>query len=100
MLMEGKSLELAPLFSPERTPISSAAKVLAEQIPTARDLAERVLPASEIELGELQPGQGAVGNVDGIHTAACRDHNGCLHQLSPIRTHMGGVLRWNEVEQT
>ena len=99
-LLEGKTHKLQDLLAPSRTSIQSTAKALAEQVTTARDLLERVLPAKTVNVEELQPGEGTVGNVDGTHTAACRDQHACVHQLSPICTHMGGVLRWNPVEQT
>lgn len=99
-LMEGKTCELSEALSPGRVPVGSAMNVIAEQIPTATDLAERVLPARDVEPSRLQAGEGSVGNVDGHFTAVCRSQDGCLHHVSPICTHMGGVLRWNPQQQT
>ncbi|MDV6032410.1 MAG: FAD-dependent oxidoreductase [Phycisphaera sp. RhM] len=99
-LMEGKAHPLEKTLSPARVPLRAAGNVLAEQAASVADFAERLLPAKSVDVSALASGEGAVGNVDGKHTAVCRDRDGCLRQLSPICTHMGGVLRWNEVEQT
>lgn len=99
-LVEGKTHPLKDQLSPSRIRVGSAAAVVTEQMPAAANLMEHILPTSEIEPESLQPGEGAVGTVHGTHTAACRDGDGCVHQLSPICPHMGGVLHWNPVEQT
>ena len=99
-LIQGQEHPLQELLSPARTPLGSVPKVLAEQMTAAGDLAERILPHQAVSVASLQPGEGSVGKVDGKLTAVCRDQEGCLHQRSPICTHMGGVVRWNPVEQT
>lgn len=99
-LMVGGTCDLSEALSPGRLSVRSGMKVLAEQIPTATDLAERVLPAHDVDPHDLQAGEGMSGNVDGHYTAVCKNQDGSLHQVSPICTHMGGVLRWNPQEQT
>ncbi len=99
-LIDGKSHPLAEHLSPARMSVSSTGKIISEQLATATDLAQRVLPASTLDVKELAVGEGAVGKVDGDFAAICRDRAGCVHRLSPICTHMGGVLRWNPIEQT
>lgn len=96
--IEGKPIALDKVFSPSRLALSS--DWIMEQAKAAANLAQRVLPASSIVPAELEKGAGAVGKVDGKHTAICRDAAGCEHRLSPICTHMGGVVRWNAAEQT
>ncbi|MAT16290.1 MAG: oxidoreductase [Planctomyces sp.] len=98
--IEGKPCPLEDELSPSRLAISSPVKYGSEQAATTANFAERVLPAGNVNADELHPGEGRVGNVDGAHTAICRTHDGCLHRSSPICTHMGGVLHWNEAEQT
>lgn len=99
-LITGKSNNLTEELSPGRFNITSAGKVISEGTTTAGNLAERVLPAQKINADTLQPGEGAVGKVDGKFAAVCRDRSGCVHTHSPICTHMGGVVQWNQAEQT
>jgi glycine/D-amino acid oxidase-like deaminating enzyme/nitrite reductase/ring-hydroxylating ferredoxin subunit len=99
-LLDGVFHPLEDDFSPARVPLRSSGKVIAEQTTAVLNLAQRLAPASEVDPEKLNPGEGIVGDVDGKHTAVCRDTGGCVHRLSPICSHMGGVVRWNEVEQT
>lgn len=96
--IEGKPIALEEDFSPSRLALSS--DWIMEQATVTANLAQRVWPASSIVAAELDKGQGAVGKIDGKHVAVCRDAQGCEHRLSPICSHMGGVVQWNDVEQT
>lgn len=83
--IEGKQVALADQLSPARMALSS--DWIAEQASATANMAERVWPATEIEIEQLDNGDGRVGNLDGKHTAVCRDHEGCLHRLNPICPH-------------
>lgn len=96
----GRESPLKDELSPGRFGLSGAATTLAEQTTTIANYAERVLPGEDLKEREFAPGQGAVGSIDGQHVAICRDRHGCEHRHSPLCTHMGGVVHWNEVEQT
>ncbi len=96
----GEISELREALSPARFSLSGLAAVASEPLAVVKDYAERVLPATSIDPSALKPGEGDVGNVDGRFTAVCRDSEGKLHMRSPICTHMGGVVRWNNFEQT
>ncbi|MEO8494220.1 MAG: FAD-dependent oxidoreductase [Planctomycetota bacterium] len=96
----GRSTPLEDELSPSRFGVTGAATMIAEQTTTMANLAERVLPADRLDDREFAPGEGAVGKLDGEYVAACRDRDGCEHRHSPLCTHMGGVVHWNEVEQT
>jgi Rieske Fe-S protein len=99
-LLDGVKSPVTDAISPSRTGLANPLRWAGEQAVSAMDLAERVLPAKRIDVDALQPGEGAVGKVDGEHVAVCRDAQGCIHRVSPICTHMGGVVRWNPVEQS
>ena len=96
----GEPVELREELSPSRFSLKNIGTVISEQSTAVVDYAARVMPAKTIEADELIPGQGSVGNVNGVYTAICRDLSGKIHKQSPICTHMGGVVRWNEFEQT
>ncbi len=96
--IEGKSVPLADAFSPNRFAIST--EWVTEQTTASANVAERILPATVVNSNSLREGEGTVGNVNGTHVAICRDRDGCEHRLDPVCPHMGGVLHWNEAEQT
>lgn len=96
--IEGKAIALEKQLSPSRVGLSK--DWFAEQTTAASNLAERVLPAAEIDASQFDRGEGMVGNEDGKHVAICRDEADCIHRLEPVCPHMGGVVQWNEAEQT
>ena len=49
--------------------------------------------------GDLGEGEGAVGLRHGRPTGACRV-DGELHEVSAVCTHLGGILAWNDAEQS
>jgi Rieske Fe-S protein len=51
-------------------------------------------------LRALKPGEGALVTVDGKTIAASRDDQGRLSLLSPVCTHLGCRVAWNETEHT
>ncbi|WP_164103271.1 FAD-dependent oxidoreductase [Candidatus Laterigemmans baculatus] len=98
--IHGSKTPLEERLSPRRFGSKHPATMAMEQLPGVADYAERVLPADEVDPDSLAAGEGCVGMIDGVHTAVCRTADGRLHRRSPICTHMGGVVRWNPVEQT
>lgn len=99
-LIDGQENELAGPLSPSRVSLSSFGGAVSEGLTTAADYAERLLPSATIDLESLEHGAGAVGKCGGEHLAVCRTRTGKVHQLRPICPHMGGVVRWNPIEQT
>jgi glycine/D-amino acid oxidase-like deaminating enzyme/nitrite reductase/ring-hydroxylating ferredoxin subunit len=91
---------LTAALVPTRFGLAQPLRWMSEQTVAVADIAERILPAKTVDPDTLAPGDGAVGKLDGEHVAVCRDAAGCLHRVSAICTHMGGVVRWNPVEQT
>lgn len=98
--MDGKTTALEDELSPARFGIGGLLTMVEEQISTAANLAERILPSGNVNVESLRPGEGKVGNVDGKFTAVCRDKSGNLHHHNPRCVHMGGVVHWNAAEQT
>ncbi len=98
--IEGKPTALQNELSPSRFGMGGALTMAGEQLTSAANLRERVLPAKKIDVDSLKPGEGQVGTVDGKFTAVCRDQDGELHLHNPRCVHMGGVVHWNAAEQT
>ncbi|MFO1064387.1 MAG: FAD-dependent oxidoreductase [Pirellulales bacterium] len=94
------SHKLEHVLSPSRFGLDGLGSLMQAHLATAADYSERVLPAHRFDPAELKPGEGKVGVVDHHFVAVCKDRHGCEHRFSPICTHMGGVVHWNEVEQT
>lgn len=92
--------DLADRLTPSRFGISNVSNFLSEQTTSAANYAERLLATHEVVRQELQPGEGQVGKIAGEFVAVCRDKDGCEHRMNPVCSHMGGVVHWNEVEQT
>lgn len=51
-------------------------------------------------LNQLGNGQGKVLKLDGKKVAAFRDENGKVTQCSPVCTHLGCIVEWNNAEKT
>jgi glycine/D-amino acid oxidase-like deaminating enzyme len=51
-------------------------------------------------LDELGPGEGGVVDLDGRKVAAFRDEEGALQAVSPVCTHMGCLVEWNDAERS
>ncbi len=49
---------------------------------------------------DLRPGHGGVVLAGGAKVAAYLDEQGVLHAVSPLCTHMGCTVDWNEAERT
>ncbi|WP_144057842.1 FAD-dependent oxidoreductase [Novipirellula maiorica] len=94
------SSTLQDALSPARLSVSAITGAVTEMAAPVKGMAQRILPAKRIDPATLRPGEGAVGDVEGVHTAICRDKSGTLHQCDPVCTHMGGTVSWNEAEQT
>jgi len=51
-------------------------------------------------LGNLKPGEGKILMLDKRRVAAYRDSEGSVTTLSPVCTHLGCIVNWNEAEST
>jgi 3-phenylpropionate/trans-cinnamate dioxygenase ferredoxin reductase subunit len=61
-----------------------------------------VLIAKTVDLSilDVEPGHGAVLEMDGRKTAAYKDEGGRVIALSPRCTHMGCIVDWNDADKT
>jgi Rieske Fe-S protein len=52
------------------------------------------------DVGEIDPGSGAVVRRGLSKVAVYRDEGGQLHECSAVCPHLGGIVAWNDVEKT
>lgn len=59
---------------------------------------DRITPPASITA--IRPGEAGVASCDGRRCAVYRDETGKAYSVSPVCTHMGCYVRWNDAERT
>lgn len=101
-LIAGMESPWEKLFSPLRIkPVAAFSNFVKENADVVyRFVADR-LAAEKLEaLVELAPGTGAVVNYDDQRIALYKSPTGTLSALSPVCTHAGCIVAWNDVEKS
>lgn len=100
--IQGKENAWARLYDPKRfTPAASADRLVKEGLDVATQLVKDYLfKGTEKELEEVKTGQGKLVEIDDKKFAAYRDEQGKLHLVSPVCTHMGCLVHWNNGEKS
>ncbi len=98
----GRESELADIFSPSRfKPVAAASNYLSENMNVAkRFVADRFSGDTIESLDEVHIGEGRLVHYRGNQWAVYRDGQGAIHVLSPVCTHAGCRVQWNEFEST
>ena len=101
-LILGRSDPLEEILSPGRlTPLASAGEVISENLDVARQfLGDRFAGPTLDSPREVPPGKGAIVAADGKRQAVYRDPMGRLYSFSPVCTHAGCIVHWNDAERT
>jgi Rieske Fe-S protein len=88
------------LFDPQRKQIRGGIwNYLTENLEYPYYMIKGRLMASEGKsLQSLKRGQGKILKLDGKRVAAYRDADGQATALSPVCTHLGCIVHWNEAE--
>ena len=63
-------------------------------------LRDRLARAAGDSLTDLKPGDGKILKLRGKKVAAYRDAKGKVTLRSPVCTHLGCIVRWNNADQT
>jgi Rieske Fe-S protein len=72
-----------------------------EAITTIKAFVRDYVTAREIEdVVNLQSGSGAIVKLDDETVAAYRDRQGALVAVSPVCTHLGCRVHWNDIEKS
>ncbi len=98
----GRRNPWASLFDAQRVkPSVTGAELIQENVHIAKEwVKERLGGKASMPVEQLGPGQGGIVRMDGDDVAAFRDPRGALHVVSPVCTHMGCVVSWNEGERS
>ncbi|HYG73835.1 MAG TPA: FAD-dependent oxidoreductase [Planctomycetota bacterium] len=100
LIVKGKN-KWASLYDATRiNALASASDYISENIEFPKHLVtDRFAPAAE-SLDEVHPGEGKLVKVEGDKVAVYRDLHGELHGCSPVCTHMGCYVHFNNAEKT
>ncbi len=97
----GRHNDWSPLYNPTRFKPSGAYSFAKENLHVAKAFVEeRLMKAEPLDVGSLQPDEGCVMQGDHGKVAVAKDSQGVIHAVSPICTHLGCVVSWNNAEET
>lgn len=89
------------LFSPSRKKISSTIEFVKENIDYPYYMLKDRLRSSEgSSLDELNSNEGKLLRLEGKRVAAFKDSKGKVSTVSPVCTHLGCIVAWNNLEKT
>ena len=99
--LAGKKNPWTRLFDPSRKQLSGVWDYLKENADYPYYLLrDRIVRGSEATPGEVRRGEGKIVKTPEGKRAAYRDDQGVLTLLSPVCTHLGCLVRWNQAERT
>lgn len=61
---------------------------------------DRLKGFNHLSMSEIDVGEGKLVTVDGKKIAAYRDESGQVHAVSPVCTHLGCIVQWNNAERS
>jgi len=101
-LICGRKNEYEELYDPNRANLpKTGMNVLSQGITTVKHfVGDRLKGAPEISPKDLKSGEACIAEVNGQKVAAYKGRDGQLHTLSPICTHLGCEVGWNNADQT
>jgi glycine/D-amino acid oxidase-like deaminating enzyme/nitrite reductase/ring-hydroxylating ferredoxin subunit len=98
----GRENAWAGLFDPRRLkPRASARRLITENAEVGmRFLGDRLTKPGRRSLEELGPGEGDIVRHEGERIAAFRDDDGTVTAVSPVCTHLGCQVSFNDAERS
>ncbi|HEX2976860.1 MAG TPA: FAD-dependent oxidoreductase [Bacteroidales bacterium] len=100
-LITGISNPVAKVFDPKRFGAAVSTKTLKENIDvTAHLISDYILKGYEEELSGIRMGESRIVEYNKQKAAAYRDHDGVLHVVSAVCTHLGCLVHWNNAEKS
>ncbi|MFP4315010.1 MAG: FAD-dependent oxidoreductase [Desulfovibrionales bacterium] len=98
-LVLGKLNDWKMLYDPGRVDFSGMGEAARQNVHFLTHVVKDHLPSSQqIDPSRLEAGQGETGKIGRHKVALSRDLQGDVHAVSPICTHMGCAVNWNDGE--
>ena len=92
---------LEPILAPGRITVMASAKdMIAENLDVMRRFVVDRFAAKSLADEQIAPGCGQIVSRNGRLMAIYRDPSGSIYRLSPVCTHAGCIVHWNEAERT
>ncbi len=99
--LQGRESAVGDLLSATRiAPLAAGANVVSAGLESAAHFVGDRLGRWERSLDAIGQGEGRLVEVNGQKLAVYRDGKGVLHPRSPVCTHLGCIVGWNEIERT
>lgn len=98
----GRPSRWEPLYRAVRfTPGKGGGTFIKENVDVAVQYVKDYLTSAEREtLGDVQPGEGKVAELEGKRVAVYRDGERSWSAVSPVCTHLGCIVHWNRWEKS
>lgn len=99
----GRDVRWADLYDAGRWDLAhGGGEIIRENLDVAREfIGDRIEALGAESLTNLAAGNAnVVKRSDGKLVAAYRDRSGALHQVSPMCTHLGCLVHWNDAEES
>jgi glycine/D-amino acid oxidase-like deaminating enzyme/nitrite reductase/ring-hydroxylating ferredoxin subunit len=98
-IVDGEETPFGALCTPQRLNLVAALpSMVKDGIGVAAHMIGDRLRRPDRTTDDLAPGEGAIASSEQGRVAAYRDLNGVLHAVSPVCTHLGCRVRFNEAE--
>ena len=88
------------IYDPSRVSLRATPRYLKENLNTAAQYADWIIPKHPDAVSELERGQGGVYRQGLQMVAVYKNDFGNLQTVSAVCTHLGGIVRWNGVEKS
>lgn len=101
-MLTGKENKLADLLRPSRIkPIAGFTNFVKENADVVKEFVGRRFAYETIsEMADLAPGEGRLVEYEDKKMALYKDENGRITAISPVCTHAGCIVAWNDAERS
>jgi glycine/D-amino acid oxidase-like deaminating enzyme/nitrite reductase/ring-hydroxylating ferredoxin subunit len=100
-IIQGRKNPWRSLYRPNRQAVHGLGERLRANAEGAAEAAKgRLAPAEVVDERDIRPGSGGVVVRGGRPYACHREPSGDLRECAATCTHMGAVVRWNDLEKT
>lgn len=100
-LILGRENPWSKLYDPNRANILAGVQTfITENLGVAKHFIADRFRSDVKQLSEIPVGEGKILDIDGKKYAVYRDETGNLCSLSPVCTHAGCIVNWNNAEKT